>query len=141
MRRVRRPSRDGITRFTGDVQDLDGKVMKPGGLEIAQYEGLILLWTYQPGDVLALHMTYHEHSPGEPLISIPLLEDEIQLLKGHVEKGGWGYYELHVEPDDERAGVNVSFKDARSEPVSVLWILDKHRREELSRVVGRYLNE
>ncbi len=115
--------------------------MKPGGLVIAQYEGLILLWSYQPGDVLALHMTYQEHSPGEPLISIPLLEDEIQLLKGHVEKGGWGYYELHVEPDDERAGVNVSFKNARSEPVSVLWILDKHRRKELSREVGRYLDE
>jgi hypothetical protein len=141
MRQERKPSRDGITRFTGNVRDFDGKVTQPAGLEIAQYEGLLLLWSYLPGDVLALYMTYRANEPGKPLISIPLLEDEIRLLEGHVEKGGWGYYELLLEPDDERAGVNVSFKNARSEPVSVLWILDKDRRAEVSQRVGRYLTD
>jgi hypothetical protein len=46
-----------------------------------------------------------------------------------------------MAPNDDRAAVNVSFMSARHEPVSVLWILNKERRAELKREVGRFLSE
>jgi hypothetical protein len=140
MQREGKLSRDGITRFEGHVREFDGKVTKPGGLEIAMYEGLMLLWSYWPEGTLDLFMTY-DGEPTEPVLSIPLAADEIRLLDRCVEKGGWGYYELHVEPNDDRAAVNMSFMVAKKKPVSMLWILDRERREELKRGVGRFLSE
>src|SRR5262245_48766522 len=104
-----KPSRDGITLFEGDVSEFGGKVTVPGGLEIAQYEGLVLCWDYEE--------TEKENCPSRevrPGGQRSRFADSFDRARGtnHPQpsgKGGWGFYDLHVEENDDRAAVNVSF--------------------------------
>lgn len=68
-------------------------------------------------------------------------KDEIAIMGGHREKGGWGYYELHVEEADDRAAVNVSFIAACEERMSILWIIDGQRRVAVRKAFNRFLDE
>jgi hypothetical protein len=133
-----RPSRDGITLFEGDVAEFDGKVLQPGALTIAEWEGLELHWDLQPGDVLVLILTYGS-SVSDPILRLPLTEHEAQLIRGHREKLRWGYYDLKVEENDDRAAVNVSFITASDEPKSMLWIIDRKRRAAVRRAMNRFV--
>ncbi len=120
----RKPSRAGITLFEGDAGEFDGKDIGPVSLLVAQWEGLQLLWDYErPGDELVLHATRGRGS-GHARLS---------------RKGGWGYYDMNVEENDDRAAVNVSFMNAKNEPVSLLWILDKKRRTAIRKAIDRYV--
>jgi hypothetical protein len=132
--------RTGIQRFEGNVRDFDRKVKIPGALMIAQWEGLQMFWDYESLEhTLVLFVTYG--SGRSTVLRIPLKGDEIALLRGHRERGGWGYYELHVEEGDERAAVNVSFITAKGEPLSILWIIDKKRRDAARRAINRFVGE
>lgn len=134
----RRASSDGISRFHGDPSEFDGKVITPGGLQIAQYEGLKMFWEYEPSaDFLTLHLV-RGNQTSDPILQIPLSEDEIQILSDCQEEGGWGYYELRVEDNDDRAAVNISLITAKKGPVSLLWIVDKSRRAALRRAFNRF---
>lgn len=135
-----RYSRTGISLFEGDVRELDGKVRIPGALMVAQWEGLELTWDYErDGDVLVLYLSHL--SEIIPALRIPLTQEEIQILDGHREKGGWGYYELRVEENDDRAATNVSFHTAKDKPMSLLWILDRKRRDAVRKALSRVLEE
>ncbi|HEY7214009.1 MAG TPA: hypothetical protein VIC28_05225 [Thermoanaerobaculia bacterium] len=129
------PSRDGITLFEGDVSEFDGKVTVPGGLEIAQYEGLVLCWDYNRSEKEVVLQA--ERRTRVPILRIPLTEQEVQIIHNHQEKGGWGFYDLHVEENDDRAAVNVSFITADQEPTSLLWIIDKNRRTAVREALNR----
>ncbi|HEX3532074.1 MAG TPA: hypothetical protein VH988_33870 [Thermoanaerobaculia bacterium] len=136
-----KPSRAGIQRFEGDIRELDQKVEIPGALLIAQYEGLRHFWDYdQLEHALVLYVTWGGERR-ETVLQIPLMEDERALLRGHREKGGWGYYELHVEEADDRAAVNVSFIGAKAEPISILWIIDQKRRAAARKAINHFTGE
>jgi hypothetical protein len=126
-----KPSREGITLFDGVITAFEGKIYNPPALQIAQWEGLQMKWDYEePDQVLALHLRYGP-TVSDPVLRIPLTEDEVKLIQGYREKGGWGYYELRAEKDDDRAAVHVSFMNASNDPVSLLWIVDRNHRTRL----------
>lgn len=134
---LRKPSRAGITRFEGSLDELDGKVARPAGLLIAQYEGLALMWDLEPaGDVLALHLEMGD-DVSDPVLRIPLTEDEAKGLHGLVEKGGWGFYDM--KEDEDRAAVHVSFMNAGNEPDGFLWLLDGKRRKAIRKAMDRFV--
>lgn len=129
-------SRTGITLFDGAISEFDGKVINPGALQIAQLEGLRLKWDYEePDRVLSLHLRLGS-AVSDPVLRIPLSEDEAKLLEGHLEKGGWGYYEL---VDDDRAAVHVSFMNADDKPVSLLWIVSNEHRMSIRDAMDRFV--
>jgi len=133
----RRISRDGIELFQGETAEFDGKVNVPGTLEIAQYEGLGLFWDYDPGGIFSLHLTWGSKT-SEPVLRIPLTKDEMKIVHGYREKGGWGYYDLMVEKDDDRALIQVSFISAKNGPTSLLWFVDRQRRDAIRRGIDRF---
>ncbi len=139
MPTISRPSRDGITLFEGDVSEFDGKVTLPGALEIAQYEGLVLCWDYKESEKEVV--LQGERGTEVSVLRIPLTEHEVQIIHNHQEKGGWGFYDLHVEENDDRAAVNVSFITADKEPTSLLWIIDKKRREAVREALNSLYDE
>jgi hypothetical protein len=133
-----RLSSDGITRFYGESSELDGKVLGPGALQIAQWEGLELSWSCDPfEDILSLHLIKGERESA-PLLKIPLSSGEAQSLRDCLEEGGWGYYELKVLETDDRGAVNVSFRTAEQEITCMTWFLDKKRRAALTRAINRF---
>jgi hypothetical protein len=98
-------------------------------------------WDYEePHQVLALHLSYGP-TVSDPVLRIPLTEDEVKLIQGYREKGGWGYYELRAEEDDDRAAVHVSFMNASNDPVSLLWIVDREHRTRLRKALGEYVED
>ena len=135
-----KPSREGIALFEGDVRELDGKAESPGSLLIAQWEGLKLFWDYEPSGVVLLRLSYGSQI-SDPILCIPLSESELQIVRDHIEKGGWGYYDLKVEENDARAAVNVSLVTAENKPVSLLWIIDSERRAAVRRAINQFLGE
>ena len=139
MPTISRPSRDGITLFEGDVSEFDGKVTLPGALEIAQYEGLVLRWDYKESEKEVV--LQGERGTEVSVLRIPLTEHEVQIIHNHQEKGGWGFYDLHVEENDDRAAVNVSFITADKEPTSLLWIIDKKRRAAVREALNSLYDE
>lgn len=139
MPTISRPSRDGITLFEGDVSEFDGKVTAPGALQIAQYEGLVLRWDYKgPEKEVVLQ---GERRTRVLVLRIPLTEHEVQIIHNHREKGGWGFYDLHVEENDDRAAVNVSLITADKEPTSLLWIIDNKRRSSVREALNSLFDE
>jgi hypothetical protein len=134
-------SRDGITLFEGNVEEFDGKVIRPGGLEIAQYEGLVLRWDYKGSEKEVILQAKYGTEVSDPILRIPLTEHEVQLIHNHREKGGWGYYELRVDENDDRAAVNVSFVNADNVPISLLWIIDKQRRAAVRKALNSLFDD
>lgn len=135
-----RVSLDGISRFTGKSSELDGKVVIPGGLQVAQWEGLGMFWDYEEaGNILSLVLIRGDQQ-SDPVLQIPLAEEEIQLFRDCQEEGGWGYYELKVDANDARAAVNVSLITTKRGPVSLLWFLDRQRRAAVKRAINRFVS-
>ena len=120
--------------------ELQGKTINPGAIQIAMWEGLQLQWSYEPGDVVELHLLTRADN-SETALRIPLTENEIEIMRGLREKGGWGYYELAVENDDDRAAAHVSFISASGKPTSLLFIVDRQHRTTLRKVFNRFLDE
>jgi len=139
MKTSEEPSRDGITFFEGDASEFDGKVTTPPGLWIAQYEGLVLSWDYKPSEKEVV--LQGEYCTEVSVLRIPLTEHEVQIIHNHQERGGWGFYDLHVDENDDRAAVNVSFITANKEPISLLWILDKNRRAAVRKALESLFDE
>ncbi|MEA2562929.1 MAG: hypothetical protein QOH06_4433 [Acidobacteriota bacterium] len=134
-------SREGITLFDGVIAAFAGKIINPPALQIAQMEGLVMKWDYEePDKVLALHLRIGG-TVSDPILRIPLTEDEVELIEGYREKGGWGYYELKAEEDDDRAAVHVSFMNASNTPVSLLWIVDRNHRTRLRDAMDDFAGE
>lgn len=125
-----RPSRDGISLYPGVIMELQGKTINPGVIQIAMWEGLQLKWSYEPEDVIALHLLTRAGNR-VTVLRIPLTDNEIEIMRGLREKGGWGYYELAVEENDDRAAAHVSFIAANGKPTSLLFILDRNHRTTL----------
>jgi hypothetical protein len=135
------PSREGITLFDGVITAFAGKIINPPALQIAQLEGLQMKWDYEEADkVLALHLRFGR-SVSDPVLRIPLTEDEVKIIQGYREKGGWGYYELNENEDDDRAAVHVSFMNASNTPVSLLWIVDRNHRTRLRDAINDFAGE
>lgn len=135
-----RPSRDGISLYPGVIRELQGKTINPGAIQVAMWEGLQLQWSYEPGDVVALHLLTRADNR-ETALRIPLTDNEIEIMRGLREKGGWGYYELAVEKDDDRAAAHVSFIAANGKPTSLLFILDRQHRTTLRKAFDDFLDE
>jgi len=134
-------SREGITLFDGVITAFDGKIISPPALQVAQWEGLQMKWDYEEADkVLALHLRFG-HSVSDPVLRIPLTEDEVKVIQDYREKGGWGYYELNEEEGDDRAAVHVSFMNASDTPVSLLWIVDGNHRTKLRDAMDHFAGE
>jgi len=135
-----RPSRDGITLHPGVITDFEGYTYNAPAVQVAMWEGLRLLWSYEPGDVINLHLSLRDGYE-KTALRIPLTEEEALIMGGMIEKGGWGYYELITHEDDDRGAVHVSFIAADGEPTSLLWILDRERRAIVRKALNRFLDE
>jgi hypothetical protein len=135
-----KPSREGITLFDGVISAFQGKISNPPALQIAQWEGLQMKWDYDEAEkVLALHLRSLSGSVSDPVLRIPFTEDEVKIIHGYVEKGGWGYYEMREREDDDRAAVHVSFMNASDAPVSLLFIVDRNHRTRLRDAMNRFV--
>jgi len=141
MKMSEKPSRDGITLFEGDAGEFDGKVTTPPGLRIAQWEGLVLCWDYKQPEKEVILQGKYGTEVSDPVLRIPLTEHEAKIIHNHREKGGWGFYDLHVEENDDRAAVNVSLVTADKERISLLWILDKKRRAAVREALNGFPDE
>lgn len=131
-------SRAGISLFEGSITELQGKAMKPPALQVAQYEGLRLLWDYEPAEkTVVLYVTQRDRTPA---LHIPLTEAEASRLHNHHEKGGWGYYDLKIEENDDRAVLQVSFINESQVPTGFIWIIGKARRTKVRKALNRYLD-
>jgi hypothetical protein len=134
-----KPSRKGISLFEGDIRELDGKVEWPGALTIAEYTGLELWWEYQQTEGLIRLFLQDGKQVSSPILRIPLTEVEAKQIDGYQELGGWGYYDMRVEENDDRAAIQISFKNAQNESTSLLWILNKRRRALVRRAVDCFV--
>ena len=135
-----KPSRDGITLYEGSLKEFSGKTTNPPALQIAKLEGLALLWDYEPAErILVLNVTQWGDDP-IPAIQIPLTEAEAAIIHNYHERGGWGYYDLHVEENDDRAALQVSFINESQVPTNLLWIINKKRRTQVRKALNSGLD-
>jgi hypothetical protein len=118
-----RPPRRGLKLYTGLLTDL--KASGPGAIQVAMWEGLRMYCKYDRfTETLAFHMSYSDQA----VLEIPLTRAEISQLRGYRELAGWGYYDLHEPQEPYYACVKISYISSESEPLNLVWLLDKRRR-------------
>ena len=120
-----RSSKRGIRSYTGPTDSIDATA--PGAVTLLRLMGLEEIWKYDRlAESIELSLK-RDSKVAKPLFEIPLTKSESSKIRRMRRNDGWGYYTLTQPRGPYRGAIGLDFRDFEMEPVTLIWLLDKHR--------------